>query len=385
MTYSRTEQDIDVNETQACPRCGGPVSTSWQPHAFRYGVGDESAEIATCVPVRQCDRCDIEFLDHEAEQLEHEAVCRHLGVLAPQEIRRVRTGHGLSRSEFAKITCLDEESLRRWEDGTHIQTPAHDRYLRVLADPEVLAKLQSTTQNPTYDANEVVGLDGCEDGWIAAVVQAGRLTAIEYHDSASKVVHAHPKATVFAVDIPIGLSSDGKRRADQEARKLLPGCASRVFNAPAAGVLDAADRWPPSWSRGKRYKDANERSKHLAGCGLTAQSFALLPKIREVAGVVASDPRVRETHPEICFTKMNQDRPLPSKKTWDGLMLREALLAEAGLVVPKQVGVACKHSADDVVDAVACAWAALRIDRGLAQSIPSEPETIDERLVAIWA
>lgn len=375
MTYSHTQQDLDVNEAQACPRCRGPVRTSWQPHAFRYGVGDESADIATCIPVRQCDRCKIEFLDHEAEQLEHEAVCRHLGVLAPQEVRRVRAGHGLSRSEFAKITCLDEESLRRWEDGTHIQTPAHDRYLRVLADPEVLAKLQSTTtQDPTDDANEVVGVDGCRDGWIAAVVQAGRLIAIECHDSASEVVHAHPKATVFAVDIPIGLSPNGRRRADQEARKMLAGCASRIFNAPAAGILDAAD-----------HKEANEKSKHLAGCGLTTQSFALLPKIREVAGVVASDPRVRETHPEICFTMMNQDKPLPSKKTWDGLMLRETLLAEAGLVVPKHVGVACKHSADDVVDAVACAWAAVRIDRGQARSIPSEPETIDDQLVAIWA
>ena len=282
--------------------------------------------------------------------------------------------------------------MQRWEDGTHIQTPGHDRYLRVLADPEVLAKLQSTTtQDATCGANEVVGLDGCKDGWIAAVVQAGRLTAIEYHDSASKVVAAHPRATVFAVDIPIGLSPSGKRQADEAARKLLRGCASRqadeaarkllrgyasrVFNAPAACVLDAAD-----------YEDANKRSKRIADCGLTQQSFALLPKIREVANAIASNPKVnvRETHPEICFTKMNQDNPLPSKKTWDGLMLRKALLAEAGLVIPERVDVACRHSADDVVDAVACAWAALQIDRGQAQSIPSKPETINDRPVAIW-
>ena len=376
MTHSRTQNDLGVNETQACPRCRGHVKTSWQPHRFRYGAGDDTTDIATYVPVRHCARCDIEFLDHEAELLEHDAVCRHLGVLAPQEVRRIRASHGLSRSEFAKATGLDEKALQRWEDGTHIQTPDHDRYLRVLADPEVLSKLQSTTtQDATCGANEVVGLDGCKDGWIAAVVEAGRLTAIEYHDSASKVVAAHPRATVFAVDIPIGLSPSGKRQADEAARKLLRGCASRVFNAPAACVLDAAD-----------YEDANKRSKRIAGCGLTQQSFALLPKIREVAHAIASNPKVnvRETHPEICFTKMNQDNPLPSKKTWDGLMLRKALLAEAGLVIPERVEVACRHSADDVVDAVACAWAALQIDRGQAQSTPSKPETINDRPVAIW-
>ncbi len=375
MTYSHTEQDLEVNEAQACPRCGGHVGTSWQSHTFRYGSGIGKADLETCVPVRQCVRCDIQFLDHEAEDLEHDAVCRHLGVLAPRDIREIRAGHDLSRSEFARITGLDEESLQRWEDGTDIQTPGQDRYLRVLADPEVLAKLQPAAQDAAYGANEVVGLDGCKDGWIAAVVQAGRLTAIEYHDSAAKVVHAHPQATVFAVDIPIGLSPSGKRKADQEARERLPGCASRVFNAPAACVLDAAD-----------YKDASERSKRIAGCGLTQQSFALLPKIREVANAIASNPeaRVRETHPEICFTKMNQDKPLPSKKTWNGIMLRKALLAEAGLVIPQRVDVAGRHNADDVVDAVACAWAALRIDCRQAQSIPSKPETINDTPVAIW-
>ena len=88
MTYSRTPEGIDVNEAQACPRCRGLVRTSWQSRSFRYGAGGETASLATCVPVRQCVRCDIEFLDQEAEQLEHDAVRRHLGVLAPQEARR---------------------------------------------------------------------------------------------------------------------------------------------------------------------------------------------------------------------------------------------------------------------------------------------------------
>ena len=59
------------------------METSWQPHTFRYGRGNDAADITTRVPVRRCVRCDIQFLDHEAEQLEEDALCRHFGVLAP--------------------------------------------------------------------------------------------------------------------------------------------------------------------------------------------------------------------------------------------------------------------------------------------------------------
>lgn len=39
------------------------------------------AELTVDVPVRRCEACDFEYLDDEAEQLKHGAICRHLGVL----------------------------------------------------------------------------------------------------------------------------------------------------------------------------------------------------------------------------------------------------------------------------------------------------------------
>ena len=85
------------------------------------------------VPVRRCEDCDFEYLDDEAEQLKHEAVCRHLGVLSPDEIRHIRKGFGMTQAVFAQVTGIGVASLIRWENGLTIQTHAYDRYLRLLA------------------------------------------------------------------------------------------------------------------------------------------------------------------------------------------------------------------------------------------------------------
>ena len=220
-----------------------------------------------------------------------------------------------------------------------------------------------------------VGLDGCPTGWIAAVVDDGRLAAVEYRESARAVLEAYPDAKAFAFDIPIHLSASGDREADREARRFLPtGRSSSIFNAPPLAALHAAS-----------YEEANELSRQVAGKGLSRQSFALLPKIREVAEVAAEHARVLEAHPEVSFAALSDGRTLPSKKTWDGLMQRRALLSAAGLAIPDVVGEASRRgAADDIVDAVACAWTAARIARGEASPLPDPPQRLEGREVAIW-
>ena len=219
---------------------------------------------------------------------------------------------------------------------------------------------------------KVVGLDGCPDGWIAAVVEDGRLAAVEYAASAREAIEAHPDAGVFAIDIPIGLSRDGVRAADDAARRFLRDRASTVFRAPPLAALDAAD-----------YAGASAASRRATGHGLSRQSFALIGKIREVAAL-AADPRVHEAHPEVAFAEMAGE-PVARKKTWDGLMRRRALLSARGLAIPDLVGEASRRGvADDIVDAVACAWTAGRIARGEARTFPDPPQRIEGRAVAVW-
>ena len=136
-------EDVTLPSRRTCAECGSSVSTSWHSHTFQYGSGASATDLTVRVPVRRCDGCDFDCLDDEGERIMHEAVCHHLGVLTPSEVLGIREHHGLSRAAFAKITGIGEASLSRWENGIKVQTPANDRYLRLLAHPGVVALLQS--------------------------------------------------------------------------------------------------------------------------------------------------------------------------------------------------------------------------------------------------
>jgi DNA-binding transcriptional regulator YiaG len=129
--------------------CGGGVAISWTRHTFDYGSGESAVELSVEVPVHRCDGCDFEFTDEIAERLRHEAVCDHLGVLSPAQIRRIRERHGMTRAQFARVTGLGEASLNRWENGLNIQTHANDRYLRLLEIPEVMRLLVGLVDSRT--------------------------------------------------------------------------------------------------------------------------------------------------------------------------------------------------------------------------------------------
>ena len=126
----------------ACFECGAPADTRWREHVFPYGVGASAVELNVTLPVRVCRSCGFEFLDHEAETLQHETVCEHLGVLTPKEIRGIRRMHGMSRAEFSRVTGLGEATLNRWENAILIQNAANDRYLRLLAQNDNVRRLE---------------------------------------------------------------------------------------------------------------------------------------------------------------------------------------------------------------------------------------------------
>ena len=228
---------------------------------------------------------------------------------------------------------------------------------------------------------KVVGIDGCKDGWIAAVMGDGRLLEVQYHNTARAVIDAHSDAEVFAFDIPIGLSKDGKRVADAAARNFLYGRTSVVFNAPARVLLHFAHQ---GGAFAQRYALANAESKRIANQRISSQNFALFAKISEV-DLIKDDSRIFEAHPEVSFAELGGGQNMPPKRSWNGLMQRKGMLRAANLPVPGQLGEAgIRAAADDIVDAVACAWTAGRIASGTARTFPNPPEQIEGRQVAIW-
>ena len=142
--HSTTSVHAGPNSAGTCPQCAADAVTTFRHYdTFRYGSGESAVDLSVNLPLRRCGSCGFEFLDDEAERLKHEAVCEHLGVLSPSAIRQIRKSHGMTRAAFAEVTGLGEATLNRWENGILVQTLANDRYMRLLARPEIMYRLRS--------------------------------------------------------------------------------------------------------------------------------------------------------------------------------------------------------------------------------------------------
>jgi len=140
----------------ACANCGSQdISTSVQNDEFVYGEGDSAAKLSVKIPTRTCNKCGFQFLDYAAERIQHEAVCRHLGVLTPDEIRGIRESYGLSRADFAQITHLGTATLARWERGELIQNAAYNEFLTLLKVPANLRRLRNRIKAGTSATGNV--------------------------------------------------------------------------------------------------------------------------------------------------------------------------------------------------------------------------------------
>jgi uncharacterized protein DUF429 len=81
-------------------------------------------------------------------------------------------------------------------------------------------------------------------------------------------------------------------------------------------------------------------------------AFGLKPKLLQVERwAQAATVRVIEIHPEVCFARL-AGAPLTARKSsWAGAVRRRALLAEAGVWIPEDLGPAGVHGrVDDVLD-----------------------------------
>jgi predicted RNase H-like nuclease len=230
-------------------------------------------------------------------------------------------------------------------------------------------------------SGRVLGVDACRAGWAGIALAGGEARAYfapgirELADRAA----ADGPLQVIAIDIPIGLADAGRRGADVLARKELQGRWPSLFITPVRAAVEAAD-----------YQAAAAENRRLAGEGLSRQAFALRAKILDVdQWLQAARPapaRVVEVHPELSFAAM-AGTPLRSRKnTWAGAVQRETLLAQAGIVLDGDLGLAGEQAGvDDVLDAAAAAWTARRVSHGSARCLPPSPEVFSDGIpAAIW-
>ncbi|MGI8756356.1 MAG: DUF429 domain-containing protein [Acidimicrobiales bacterium] len=223
-----------------------------------------------------------------------------------------------------------------------------------------------------------MGVDGAGRlGWVGIVIDDGGFQSAEIGADLSLLVQRAGRLDAIGVDIPIGLVDGPSRSADVAARRFVgPARRASVFPAPPRCVLDADD-----------YATANAL---LGGRGLpklSRQAFALLAGIRQAAAL-AQVQEVVEVFPEATFRSLAGHNLAWYKKSWAGSIQRRELLAGAdpSVVVPPNLGPAGVAPTDDVLDAAAVAWSALRYASGQAQPL-GDPDEVDHdtgRRIAIW-
>ncbi len=215
---------------------------------------------------------------------------------------------------------------------------------------------------------KVAGLDGCKLGWIAVVAEVDDLDSIQAMLIVDIAEFLDAEGVDRAIiDIPIGLvDGDVPRDVEAAMRAALPGKASSVFNTPCREALLSDDYFEAS--------DINERQ---LGVRLSKQTFALFPKMRELDALVRERGQsvIREGHPEVSFAILNESPVLSRKKDRDGQMDRLRLLVKAGLDPSPLLDQARQFRCgiDDILDATALLWSAVRWARNTTKSYPPVP------------
>ena len=224
----------------------------------------------------------------------------------------------------------------------------------------------------------VAGIDGCRGGWVSFKVDPTSLnTSVELIDVPSVLKNKPDDLATLAIDIPIGLL-DCSRLCDKAARKLLgQPRGTSVFAAPCRAALSA-----------KTHAAASGTNQRITGRGLSQQAWGIAPKIKQVDDAMTSECQrwAFEVHPEVSFWALNQHRPMAhNKKAKEGIEERIALLLRLFPEIethlanrPARVG------ADDLLDAAAAAWTALRRHRNEAECVCTPERDEKELSVTIW-
>ena len=171
----------------------------------------------------------------------------------------------------------------------------------------------------TDSAIKYVGVDGCKEGWIGIGLSDGDGWDFKVCGEFPDLLACFGDACVILVDIPIGLPEDGKpklRDCDMDARWLLgEERGNSVFPVPSRQFVNEVMR--SGWKY-PDYAKANKWSKDRYGAGISVQSFGITQKIGEVDKALplldeSVSSKIREAHPEVCFSLLN-GKPMSHKK-----------------------------------------------------------------------
>ena len=234
-----------------------------------------------------------------------------------------------------------------------------------LAEPQILREKDTLC----------IGVDGCAGGWIAAILENGKLR-LERYPSLWELTKRFPSFPCLLIDMVIGLRNSPQQiKPDDLARKELGLRGSTVFPVPSRAAVYAEN------------EEEQKRANRLTlGKSLSRQTINIIPKIRELDEFLEENPAYRtyifESHPELDFARLNGSVLMSRKKEDDGIRERVAVLRkhlpDLSMEELRSKAKELECNIDDVVDATCLAVTASLAASGQCETIPACPEQ-DER------
>ena len=223
-----------------------------------------------------------------------------------------------------------------------------------------------------------IGVDGCKGGWIAAVIEREEFR-VEKYTKIDDIVERYPEFDEFLVDMVIGFpSNDTHIRPDTTARKIIAARSSTIFAVPSRQAVYAESE-----------EEQVQKNREALGKGLAKQTMAIIPKMREVDvflnQVSMYKNVIKESHPEVCFARLNGSVVMSKKSDTLGMRERVHILNR---FLPKltqnyvlQLAKMYKCNADDIIDAICLAITGNLNLQGRGETIPKNPMTDEMGMV----
>lgn len=215
-----------------------------------------------------------------------------------------------------------------------------------------------------------VGVDGCKGGWIAAILNEGELK-IEKFNTIEDLVNGCSDMDECLIDMVIGLpSSKNHIRPDTYARQIIKERSSTIFPVPCRQAVYA-----------KTVSDAYDENVRVLGKKFTPLTVGIMPKMREIDSFLQNNQKyknvIKESHPEVCFARLNGKTILSKKSEFDGIEERIHLLTkyipELSFANVVNLAKVFKCNADDIVDAICLTITANLAGQGYFETIPKNP------------
>lgn len=232
-------------------------------------------------------------------------------------------------------------------------------------------------ENKLISTGKYIGVDGCKGGWIASIYDSGSFE-IKKYSSVDELVEANKNYNELLIDMVIGLqSSKDEVRPDNAARALIPGRTSTIFAVPARQAIYADTR-----------EAIREANKAALGKDLPAQAIAIIPKMRELDEFLQENPahknRLKESHPEVCFSRLNGSVVMSRKADGEGITERVGIIKQYMPEITEeyiyQEAKRFKCNADDVVDSIVLCITANLVSQGKTDVIP---ENVQEDITGL--